>query len=435
MRQRNRFSPDRSVRRAFRLPVLGAMFAVFFMAACDGGSPGEEPPPDEGRGSIVSTTLIETATKQQLSGIFTSFGVPVAPAFDVEIYRVVYRTIDPQGNETTASGAVMRPKGLTGAMPLVSYQHGTVVARDDVASIGGLDVPETLIGVVFATTGYLAVMPDYLGLGTSEGLHPYVHAASLATAVVDMLRAGRRFAEAEGIDLNDRLFLIGYSEGGFATAAAQRLIEAEHAAEFPLTASAPMAGNYDMSGTMADLMLSREPYPSPFYFPYTLLAYDEVYDLFENLSDAFVPPWDVRLPVLFDGTHDSAQIDAELPAVPLEIARDDYVAAFESDDDHPLRQALRDNDLYAWTPKTPMRMYHCVDDDLVPFANTEVASASFKARGAAAVEVVSLTFGGHQACAAPALLLGKFWFDALRSAKQGPPPDVSGVRLRLTPAF
>lgn len=433
MRQRNRLISFRPARRGFRTFVLGVAAAMFFLAACDSGSPAEEPPPDEGRGSIVSTTLIETATKQELSGLFASFGVPVAPAFDVEIYRVVYRTIDPKGNETTASGAVMRPRGLAGAMPMVSYQHGTVVARDAVASVGGLDVPETLIGVVFATTGYFAVMPDYLGLGTSEGLHPYVHAASLATATVDMLRAGRRFAETEGLDLNEGLFLIGYSEGGFATAATQRLIEAEHADEFSLTATAPMAGNYDMSGTMADLMLSREPYPSPFYFPYTLLAYDDVYDLFENLSDAFVPPWDVRLPVLFDGAHDSAQIDAELPAVPLEIARDDYIAAFESDDNHPLRQALRDNDLYAWTPKTPMRMYHCVDDDLVPFANTEVASASFKARGAAAVEVVSLTFGGHAACAAPALLLGKFWFDSLRSAKQGPPPDLSGVHLRLTP--
>ncbi len=416
------------LRRSFLLPVL----AMLFLAACDSGSPGEEPPPDEGRGSIVSSTLIETATKQELSGLFSSFGVPVTPAFDVAIYRVVYRTLDAKGNETTASGAVMYPKGLTSAMPMVSYQHGTVVAKDAVASVGGLDVPEALIGVVFATTGYFAVLPDYLGLGTSEGLHPYVHAASLATAVVDMLRAGRRFAEAENLEMNDRLFIIGYSEGGFATAAAQRLIEAEHADEFPLTASAPMAGNYDMSGTMADLMLAREPYPAPLFFPYTLLAYDEVYDLFDALSDAFVSPWDARLPELFDGTHDAEEINAELPAIPLDMARDDYIAAFESEDNHPLRQALRDNDLYAWTPKTPTRLYHCIDDDLVPFANTEVASASFEARGAP-VEVVPLTFGGHVACAAPALLLGKFWFDSLQSAKHGTPPDVSGVRLRLMP--
>ena len=36
-------------------------------------------------------------------------------------------------------------------------------------------------------------MPDYLGMGESPGLHPYVHGESEATATLDMIRAAREF--------------------------------------------------------------------------------------------------------------------------------------------------------------------------------------------------------------------------------------------------
>jgi hypothetical protein len=39
----------------------------------------------------------------------------------------------------------------------------------------------------------LSAMPDYIGMGGSPGLHPYVHAASEATASIDMIRAAREF--------------------------------------------------------------------------------------------------------------------------------------------------------------------------------------------------------------------------------------------------
>jgi len=411
----------------------GWLFVVIMMlvglGACDSQSNNEPvnmpPPEDTGAGSIVSSTLVDTVTRQEIAAL----GIPIVAQFDVEIYRIVYRTVDPAGNQTTASGALIRPKGATDPLPLVSYQHGTVVARDAVTSVGGVAIPEAAIGIAFAATGYLAAMPDYLGLGTSTILHPYVHAASLATAVADMVRAARRFALSEDMTLSDQLFLIGYSEGGYATVAAQRFMESLPSNEFVVTASAPMAGNYDMSGVMADLMLSKASYPEPYYLPYTVLAYDEVYDLYSDPSTAFASPFDTSLPALFDGSHTSTQIDAELPDIPLDILRPDYVDAFKSNTNHPLWKALRENDVYDWSPISPMRMYHCENDDLVPFQNTEVAAAQFTANGSTSVEIVSLDFGGHRACAAPALLLGKIWFDSFRPGKHAAMPDVSKVQF------
>ncbi|MCK7491427.1 MAG: hypothetical protein MZW92_06745 [Comamonadaceae bacterium] len=65
-----------------------------------------------------------------------------------------------------------------------------------------------------------------------------------------MMRALRSWCSTHAINLDGRIFPAGYSEGGYATMAAQREIETLHAGEFAITASAPAAGPYDLSGTM-----------------------------------------------------------------------------------------------------------------------------------------------------------------------------------------
>jgi hypothetical protein len=49
--------------------------------------------------------------------------------------------------------------------------------------------PEGGLSLIFAARGYVVVAADYVGLGVSETFHPYLHAESEATAVVDALRA------------------------------------------------------------------------------------------------------------------------------------------------------------------------------------------------------------------------------------------------------
>jgi hypothetical protein len=61
---------------------------------------------------------------------------------------------------------------------------------------------------------------------------------------------------------------------------------------------------------------------------------------------------------------------------------------------------------------SPTRLYHCLGDDQVPYANSVVAQDWFDAAGAD-VELVTLIFGDHSECAVPALLGAKTWFDSL----------------------
>ena len=130
-----------------------------------------------------------------------------------------------------------------------------------------LEGGELFLGIVFAPGGYVVCMPDYLGLGLGEGLHPYCHAKSEATATVDMLRATRQVCDEQDIHLNDQTFLFGYSQGGHATMAAARELELYHTDEFTLTASAPMSGPYDISGAQTELVVSDEPYSAPITCP------------------------------------------------------------------------------------------------------------------------------------------------------------------------
>ena len=169
--------------------------------------------------------------------------------------------------------------------------------------------------------------------------------------------------------------------------ALQRELEAYHTNEFIITASAPAAGAYDLSGVTTDDILTVRPQPNPYYFAYLLAAYQSVYRIAPTFGDLLKPPYNTTLPPLLAGNSSDLQINAAMPANPVEILKPELLADFRTNQNHILRQALRDNDLYAWTPRRPMRMYHCAGDADVIIANSQVAYASFQSRGATQVQL------------------------------------------------
>jgi len=84
--------------------------------------------------------------------------------YDVSMYKIVYNTIDPAGNEVIASGVIGYPKNLNQAFPIISWQHGTEVRRESVSSNNGFNI----LSLWLSTRGYIFLEPDYLGLGESE---------------------------------------------------------------------------------------------------------------------------------------------------------------------------------------------------------------------------------------------------------------------------
>jgi len=370
--------------------------------------------PPATRGKLLSTSLLQFYTASTLNTIFSANEFPVTAQFGVNYYKVVYETIDPLGGKTKASGAMFLPLNVGKAVPLLSYQHGTTTLTNDVASV--LNGGEYLAGLVFASAGYAVALPDYLGLGDSPGFHPYVHARSEATASVDMLRATRQFCASNGVALNSQIFLIGYSQGGHATMALHREIEKYHTNEFTVTASAPMAGPYDMSGVEFNDMLAPRCPPNPYYYPYVLIAYQSVYALSPDWSGVFSTPYNSTMPALFNGNIDGSIINTYLPACNISnIMSVALLASLQNDPSAPLLQALRDNDVDQWKPMAPMRMYHCAADADVPYANSQVAYSNFLARGASQVQLNDpAPDADHNGCFLPSFLAAKTWFDTLK---------------------
>ncbi len=386
--------------------VIDSETAGYFRVVALTGSP-------VNRGELIGATLIRSMSIAQVQDVFTSNTIPILASNGVDLWKLEYQTPDATGAPVTASGLLAVPQGIESPAPMLSYQHGTLHKWDEAPSMAEtLDFTATL---AMASTGYIAQAPDYLGFGSSRGLHPYVHAATEASAVIDMLRATRTYMDQQSIAWNEQLFLVGYSQGGHATMAAHRELESNHADEFTVTASAPMAGPYDMSGTMFDLLLSNEPYDSPNYLPYLLFGYDLVYDWFGSPKDVFIEPYNETLPPLFDGESTGGQIDAVLPDVPRDILQPALLEKIESNDEHPWRLILRENDVYDWTPRAPIQMYHCAGDTTVPRENSTVALARFNELGAESVELIDpFPLAGHAECAPFSLLRARTWFESLR---------------------
>lgn len=390
-----------------------AAFALFILSGCESDSSGPQTNnPVSTRGTVLSSKLIQSMPVGEITTELQRLSSFLSATNSVDVYRLTYETIDPAGQTTTASGTVILPKNMTVPVPIVSYQHGTVVRKSSVPLYTGYSYDfENLAGVGFGGNGYITVIPDYLGLGDGPGLHPYVHAPSLASAVIDMLRAAKSFSKSKGVQWNNQIFLCGYSEGGFATMAAQKEIEASHMKELPLIASAPMAGPYDMSGTMKELMLSSNPYIYPLFLPYIVYSYSRIYGEYE-LSEVFKPEYAASVPALFDGLHGFSEINIQLPEVPSEMFSQEFLIAF-SDSTHPLRRRLHDNDLYRWSPKIPTRMYHCTGDEQVPYENSLVALENFTQRGSN-VELNTPGPDMHDPCSQKSMIFAKFWFDSLK---------------------
>ena len=367
------------------------------------------------RGKILSSSSLGTLSPIFINILLRSAGIPVTAQYGAEVVKIHYETIAPWGGPTLASGVIVLPQGAPGSLPIVSYQHGTVMATNDVPSA---NLEQRMPGIGFASLGYAVVMPDFLGLGESPGFHPYHHARSEATAAVDLLRAARAWCDAAGVALGDRLFLCGYSQGGHATMALHRELETYHSDEFTVTASAPMAGAHDLSGITLDDFLSGRELPNPYYVAYLLAAYQEVYELFDAWSDWLLPPYDETLPPLLEARASGGSINLEMPADITKLLQPEALAAMQTDPEHPLRRALRDNDVHQWLPRAPVRMFHCQADADVPYLNSVVARDTMLALGATAVEWVDpQPAANHGECVLPAFLATMDWFESLRNTE------------------
>lgn len=388
---------------------------------------------------LQSSTYLGHRTKQQL---IAQFGLPMFTN-GVNLYKVVYTTPDVNGNPSTASGLLCVPDVLTKKYPVLCYQHGTSSDREDVPSRlnGEADLP-----ILFSGMGYLTVAPDYLGLGDSPGFHPYVHAETEASAGVDMIRAGREFAQQEGVAINEQVFVTGYSQGGHAAMALHRKLETELSSEFQVAAAAPMSGPYSIGEVMRDLILQEEVYYFPAYIPNTIVGYQTAYgNLYNELTDVFKPAYVSLIQKYIDEEVDLFNLNLALilalqtqegASIPVKMLQQQLVDSVMNDSLHPINLALKDNNVYDWAPQAPTRLVYCMNDDQVPFENALLAASVMQANGAA--EVIAYDpypQGDHGGCVEPAVFYTVLFFATHQQVEDLPTAttEVVGHNINIYP--
>jgi hypothetical protein len=363
---------------------------------------------------LINSQFIGHRTKNYLQNTFS----PIIQN-GVDLFKVTYETYDVHGALDTASGLVVVPvRDLTYTYPLLCYQHGTVNGPSDVPSnlAGGSQLP-----MVYGGMGYIVSAADYLGLGDARGFHPYVHAATEASAAIDMLFAVRQMAEESAeIFLNDQLFITGYSQGGHGAAAAHKFIEADYSDSFTVTASAPMSGPYNISGTMIDFILDESIYYYPGYIPYTILSFNLASGLGYEIDELFKAPYVPIITQFYNREIGLSTLNASLismltanegASIPKFIVQDSILNIIENEPDHPIQEAFKENDVYDWTPQAPTRLYYCMADDQVLYLNSVVADSVMNANGAADVMAIDVDpTADHGACVTPAMIQALFFF-------------------------
>ena len=367
---------------------------------------------------LISTTPAGIISRDFLSFLFGANGALLENG--IELYKITYSTVDVFGKPDTASGLIILPSNGKKSFFPVIYQHGTVDDRNDVPSNvkGGWEA-----GAVFAGLGYFTILPDYLGLGTSRGYHPYVHAASQTWAATDMLKAAVTFAANAGITLNEKLFITGYSQGGHASMALHRDLEKNPMPGFKVAGAAHLSGPYSISTSMLDILLSDKEYGTSGYVPHTLLAYNPIYKLYTNLNQVIKPAYlDIvlrRQKEEIGLNQMNTLLTAALKkdygkAIPSYIFQDSVVNNIKNNLNHPVRLALKANDTYDWVPKAPTRILYCKADEQVVYTNAIFADSVMRARGAQNIFIKDLNSAfSHGQCVEPALLNSVLFFKSL----------------------
>lgn len=341
----------------------------------------------------------------------------------VDLYRVLYTTPDVLGVLDTASGLLVIPDDPSFVYPMLVFQHGTVNSRWDVPSqlAGGYQ-----LAAIFGGQGYATIAPDFVGLGEARGLHPYVHADTEASAAVDFLYAARQFADQNNsLQVNDQVFVTGYSQGGHAALAAHRAMELEYSDDFTVTASAPMSGPYSVSQKMIDFTLSETPYGFVSYIAWTALSYNLAYgNLFSNVDEFFKPNYAPFVEQFRDEAITLGELNLALTTelindvgtvTPKDMLQPDILDAILNDPSHPVSVALADNDLHGWVPQAPTRLVYCTADDQVYYQNATFADSIMNANGASDLSAHDVnSTADHGGCVEPATIFTILFFNGLK---------------------
>ncbi|MCJ7446140.1 MAG: alpha/beta fold hydrolase [Bacteroidales bacterium] len=313
---------------------------------------------------------------------------------DINVFKMVYyTTID--GKEVKASGLVCIP-ATAGEYPVLSFQNGTNTVNAYAPTEFVTNPPYQLVEFI-ASMGFVVVIPDYPGFGASVQIpHPYLIAEPTVASIVDMLRALNESGESEfpGITIKNEYYLLGYSQGGWATLALHKAMEQEYTDEFNLNGSVCGAGPYNMYNLFLG-MVNTSTYPMPSYLGYIINAYSAYHQFTNPVSDILNEPYATRLSSLYTGTLTTNQINNQLTTFITEFMKEEFLSGFVSSVSYStVREALINNSISAWNSTIPLLLVHGDGDTQVSVTATETMYDAMINAGTSTLTCKKIIFPG-----------------------------------------
>jgi hypothetical protein len=353
----------------------------------------------------------------------------------VDAIKIDYTTVNVDASADTVSGGIAMPEVAASSIKgMILYFHGTTVNPTNVPSnfaplsSSSSYTDGTLMAALWASQGYVVIMPDYIGLGDDTAHpHPYVvYPQQNAQSGLAMVKASRTLLTKNyGLTSTLPLFTTGYSEGGAYSLEAGHLMQTNPAYASTLNVTlrkvVPLSGFFDLSNTGLGYLFGNiqsegvAPYyiydtelmqlSKPFLIGYLVSSYAHYAsatptDIFASQFDPpCSPDCDTLYQLYFTSKPTDTVVATEASsyatqagylshdsnsATPL-LTSAYATALMNHDTTNPLYQQVAGADTYTFTPQFPVALLSLQQDSVVTRANSDIAYNHFISKGAASL--------------------------------------------------
>jgi len=323
---------------------------------------------------LVSSTPKRVLSKTQLISLYSSYGAASYIRNGIKTYAITYKTKDYNGIETIASAAVIVPDS-PGPYPLINYNHGTYFPSDDwrLPSYNNDYNSDINIGYMMASVGYVVVMPDYIGYGSTKNVeHNYCDYNNIAVNAIDAIRAAREFCSNNSFTLKNKLFLTGWSEGGAVAMAVMKKIQSDFSGEFNITATAPLAGAYYGSFLAKQVLQMNTESPYINSYAWVVKTYNKTGSINKPLNYYFNEPYASAI---------NSSIESIIPKNPQVLFNNIFKQNYLNNTD-PLIAEFAKHDMWNFKPASKTILCQGQNDTYVPLINAQKAYTEMNALGA-----------------------------------------------------
>ncbi|MGG7549959.1 T9SS type A sorting domain-containing protein [Chryseobacterium arthrosphaerae] len=285
-------------------------------------------------------------------------------------YKITYYTKNENNVLVKATGLLMYPN-VGFKLSTVVSDHGTTDSRHNVPSnFKGALTAGFVVELSYVLNGYILMAPDYVGMGTGEGTHPYVDYATEAGATIDFITAANKALAQLNVKRYDEYFLAGYSQGAHAAMSTLKRLSVSNPDNIKFRYAYMGDGPYDMSETtLKKGVLEKDIYPFSSFLANVLHSCNntgyQAYtnDISEVISAEYLDKYNYHV----------VQDNGGLlwgPVIWRKLFTTNFVNDVTNNPNHKFRQCLKPKDVYDWYNKTPMTLGHSTVDLAIPPENT-----------------------------------------------------------------